>query len=224
MVNLLGKNIEERAMAMISLAHPDFRDELFHDAQHAGIIDRNRTLTESLFGIYPARMEETRKFGDQQVTFRPTKAVDGRLIQEYFYSLDEKDVRARFFGIRKTFFREEMEGIFQVDYIKNLSIVAVTGEVGFEKIIGLGEYVLEQGTVAEIAFAISKPWQHRGIATILLEKITEAARENGFTGLIAYTHPNNAGMIKLFNKLPYKVETTLESGILVLKCHFEEAR
>ena len=77
MVNLLGKNIEERAMAMISLAHPDFRDELFHDAQQAGIIDRNRTLTESLFGIYPARMEETRKFGDQQVTFRPAKAVDG---------------------------------------------------------------------------------------------------------------------------------------------------
>ena len=56
------------------------------------------------------------------------------------------------------------------------------------------------------------------------EKISEAARENGFTGLIAYTHSNNAGMIKLFNKLPYKVETTLESGILVLKCHFEEAR
>jgi acyl-CoA hydrolase len=27
-VNLFGKNIEERAMAMISLAHPDFRDEL----------------------------------------------------------------------------------------------------------------------------------------------------------------------------------------------------
>ena len=223
MVNLLGKNIEERAMAMISLAHPNFRDELFHDAQHAGIIDRNRTLTESLFGIYPARMEETRKFGDQQVTFRPAKAVDGRLIQEYFYSLDEKDVRARFFGIRKTFFREDMEGIFQVDYIKNLSIVAVTGEVGFEKIIGLGEYVLEQGTVAEIAFAISKPWQHRGIATVLLEKITEAARENGFTGLIAYTHSNNAGMIKLFKKLPYKVETILESGILVLKCNFENA-
>jgi len=43
MVNLLGKNIEERAMAMISLAHPDFRDELFHNAQEAGWIDRHRT-------------------------------------------------------------------------------------------------------------------------------------------------------------------------------------
>ena len=200
MVNLLGKNIEERAMAMISLAHPDFRDELFHDAQEAGLIDRNRTLTESLFGVYPSRMEEIRKFDGQQVTFRPVKAVDGRLIQEYFYSMDEKDVQARFFGIRRNFFREDMEGMFQIDYIKNFSIVAVTGEVGFEKIIGLGEYALEQGTVAEVAFSIARPWQRRGIAGILLEKITEAARENGFAGLIAYTHSNNTGMIKLFHK------------------------
>ncbi|MBW2409881.1 MAG: acetyl-CoA hydrolase/transferase family protein, partial [Deltaproteobacteria bacterium] len=177
MVNLLGKNIEERAMAMISLAHPDFRDELFHDAQQAGLIDRNRTLSESLFGVYPARMEEIRKFDGQQVTFRPIKAVDGRLIQEYFYSMDEKDVQARFFGIRRSFFREDMEGMFQIDYIKNFSIVAVTGEVGFEKIIGLGEYALEQGTVAEVAFSVSKQWQHLGIATALLEKLTEAARE-----------------------------------------------
>ena len=223
MVNLLGKNIEERAMAMISLAHPDFRDELFHDAQEAGLIDRNKTLTESLFGVYPARMEEIRKFDGQQVTFRPIKAVDGRLIQEYFYSMDEKDVQARFFGIRRSFFREDMEGMFQIDYIKNFSIVAVTGEVGFEKIIGLGEYALEEGTVAEIAFSVSKQWKHLGIATALLEKLTEAARENSLTGLIAYTHLNNTGMIRLFNKLPYKVETILEGGTLILKCNFEEA-
>jgi RimJ/RimL family protein N-acetyltransferase len=222
MVNLLGKNIEERAMAMISLAHPDFRDELFHRAQQSGVIDRNRTLNESLFGVYPARMEETRSIAGQQVTFRPAKPVDDRLIQEHFYAMDEKDVQARFFGTRRSFFREDMEGIAQVDYIKNLSIVAVTGEIGFEKIIGLGEYVLEKGAVAEIAFSISKQWQGKGIASALLEKITEAARENGFTSLVAYTLSTNTGMIKLFNKLPYKVETVVEEGMLVLRCNFEE--
>jgi acyl-CoA hydrolase len=148
MVNLFGKNIEERAMAMISLAHPDFRDELFHTAQESGLIDRNRSLNESLFGVYPARMEETRRHAGIEVTFRPAKPVDGRLIQEHFYAMDEKDVQTRFFGIRRSFYREDMEDMFQVDYIKNLSIVAVTGEVGFEKVIGLGMYVLDEGTVA----------------------------------------------------------------------------
>jgi len=222
MANLLGKNIEERAMAMISLAHPDFRNELFDGAQEAGLIDRNRTLNESLFGVYPARMEEARKFGGQKVTFRPAKPVDDRLIQEHFYQMEEKDVQARFFGTRRSFFREDMEGLAQVDYINNLSIVAVTGEAGFEKIIGLGEYVLEQGTVVEIAFSVSKGWQGKGIAGVLLEKITEAAREKGFTELVAYTLPTNIGMIKLFKKLPYRTETAIEDNTVILKCSFEK--
>jgi acyl-CoA hydrolase/ribosomal protein S18 acetylase RimI-like enzyme len=221
-VNLFGKNIEERAMAMISLAHPDFRDELFHDAQESGLIDRHRTLNESLFGVYPARMEEIREYDGQQVTFRPAKAVDDRQIQEHFYNLDEEDVRARFFGLRKSFFREDMQDMFQVDYINSFSMVAVTGEVGFEKIVGLGVYAREQGTVAEIAFSVSTEWQGKGIASVLLEKIAEAALENGFTSLVAYTLSSNEGMIKLFKKLPYKVETAIRDNALVLTCNFEK--
>ena len=221
MVNLLGKNIEERAMAMISLAHPDFRDELFDSARDAGLITHNRTLKESLFGVYPARMEETRQYGDQKVTFRPAKPVDDRLIQEYFYQMDLKDVQARFFGTRRSFFREDMEGLAQVDYINNLTIVAVTGEIGFEKIIGLGEYALEKGAVAEVAFSVSKEWQGKGIASVLLEKISEAAREKGFTELVAFTLPTNTGMIKLFEKLPYRTQSTIKDGTMILKCSFE---
>ncbi len=222
MVNLLGKNIEERAMAMISLAHPDFRDELFHTAQDAGWIDRHRTLNESLFGVYPARMEETRMYDGQRVMFRPAKPVDDRLIQEHFYTMDEKDVQTRFFGMRRSFYREDMEDMSQVDYIKNLSILAVTGEVGFEKIIGMGMYALEHGAVAEVAFSTSKEWQGKGIAGILLNKLTEAARENGIISLVAYVLPTNTGMIKLFKKLPYKIKTKIEGEMLILSCNFDE--
>ncbi len=222
MVNLLGKNIEERAMAMISLAHPDFRDELFHSAQEAGLIDRYRTLNDSLFGVYPARMEETRLYDNQPVTFRPTKRVDERLIQEHFYSMDKKDVQTRFFNMRSSFYREDMETLFQVDYIKNLSIVAVTGEAGFEKVIGLGMYALEHGTVAEVAFSTSGEWQGKGIAGVILEKLAEAARENGFTSLVAYMLPTNTGMIRLFKKLPYKVKSRFEGEAILLRCDFDE--
>jgi len=222
MVNLLGKNIEERAMAMISLAHPDFRDELFHNAQEAGWIDRNRTLNESLFGVYPARMEETRVYAGQSVMFRPAKPVDDRLIQEHFYSMDEKDVQTRFFSMRRSFYREDMETLFQVDYIKNLSIVAVIGEVGFEKVIGLGMYALEHGTVAEVAFSTAKDWQGKGIASVILQKLAEAAQENGFTSLVAYMLPTNTGMIKLFKKLPYEVKSRFEGEAIVLECDFDE--
>jgi acyl-CoA hydrolase/RimJ/RimL family protein N-acetyltransferase len=221
-VNLFGKNVQERAMAMISLAHPDFRDELFRQAQENGLIDRSMTLSESLFGVYPSRMEEIRVYDGRKVTFRPAKPVDDRLIQEHFYSMDEEDVKSRFFVLRRSFFREDMEGMFQVDYIKNLSVVAVTGEVGFEKVIGIGVYALVRGTLAEVAFSVSKEWQGKGIATVLLTKIAEAARENGMTSLVAHTLPSNEAMVELFKKLPYRVEARVEGGTLVLTCNFEE--
>ena len=222
MVNLLGKNVEERAMAMISLAHPDFRDELFHTAQEAGLIDRHRTLNEALFGVYPARMEETRVYGGQKVVFRPAKPVDGRLIQEHFYNMDEKDVQTRFFSMRRSFYREDMDRMAQVDYIKNLSIVAATGEIGFEKIIGMGIYAHENSAVAEVAFSTSKEWQGKGIAGVILNKLVEAARENGFLKLVAHVLPTNTAMIQLFKKLPYKIKTNTEGGTLILSCNFDE--
>jgi len=41
LVNLKGKSVPERAKAMISLAHPDFRDGLEREACKHGLIPRN---------------------------------------------------------------------------------------------------------------------------------------------------------------------------------------
>ena len=39
-VNLKGKSVPERARALISIAHPDFREELFRQAREAGMVER----------------------------------------------------------------------------------------------------------------------------------------------------------------------------------------
>lgn len=41
MVNLKGKSIPERAKAMISIAHPDFRDDLERQARENGLIPKS---------------------------------------------------------------------------------------------------------------------------------------------------------------------------------------
>ena len=57
-VNLFGKSLQERVMAMISIAHPDFRDELFHEAKEQGLVVRERNLGEASRAIYPVNLEE----------------------------------------------------------------------------------------------------------------------------------------------------------------------
>lgn len=225
-VNLLGKSIQERALALISIAHPEFRDLLFSEARTIGLLGSNRIFKDSIKGIYPLKLEETVKINGESVTIRPAKPVDTRRIQEFFYEMGKDDIISRFFHEKRRFLRDEIEQrSTQIDYIKDLSIVAVVGEFGFGKVIGVGEYFLiPQKNIAEIAFTVSKAHQGKGLGKILLHKLLKAARENGIAGLVAHTYPQNKRMIQLFNSLPYKSYTIPEDDMISLSCRFDEPK
>jgi len=222
-VNLFGKSLQERAMAMISIAHPDFRDELLFEAKKMELLGAQRTLSESAYGIYPIKLEETREISGDLITIRPAKPVDERRIQEHFYNQDKDDIYSRFFQARTRFVRDDVERMFQIDYIKNLTLLVVVGEFGFGKVVAVGEYLLDPAkNIAEIAFSVSKDWQGKGLGKILMRKLCEAARENGISGLTAYTMPRNQGMIKLFKSLPYKAHMVYDGEVVELTCMFNE--
>jgi GNAT superfamily N-acetyltransferase len=221
-VNLFGKSTQERALAMISIAHPDFREQLLHEAKQLGMIGSERSLGESVHGIYPVKLEETLRIDGEKITFRPAKPVDERRIQEHFYHMDKKDIVSRFFHEKKRFVRDDVEGMSQIDYIRNMTIVALVGEFGFDTVVGAGEYYLEPAkNMAEIAFSVSRAYQGKGLGRILIRKLAEAARENGIAGLFAVTSPQNKKMIRLFKTLPYQVKSSLGED-LVLSCRFDE--
>ena len=91
---------------------------------------------------------------------------------------------ARFFHEKERFVNDEVADISQIDYTKNLTIVATIGEIGFEQVVGIGEYLLDPAkNMAEIAFSISREFQHKGLGKTLLRKLAEAAHENGISGL-----------------------------------------
>jgi acyl-CoA hydrolase/GNAT superfamily N-acetyltransferase len=222
-VNLFGKSLQERAMALISIAHPDFREDLFYQAKKIGLLGPERSLSESIFGVYPLKVEETRILDGRPVFLRPAKPTDERLIQEHFYNMDKDDVISRFMHEKLLFPRQEMADMYQVDYVKNMTIVAVVGEVGFEQIVAVGAYFFEPArNLAEVAFSVLKDWQGKGLSSIIIKKLAEAAREKGIVGLTAYTQPQNQRMVNLFKSLPFKIYTSFEEDMLYLTCRFDE--
>ena len=224
-VNLFGKSFQERAMAMISIAHPDFREELFFKAKEMGLLGAERTLKESIHGVYPFRLEEIREINGEKVVFRPAKPVDERRIQEHFYCLEKDDVVSRFFHEKHSFFKDDLVDMLQIDYVNDMTMLAVVGEVGFGKVIGLGEYLLVPSTnMAEVAFSVIREYQGHKLGKILLQKLAQSALENGVSGLFAITSPSNLGMIHLFKTLPYKVKSVFEDDMVVLSCRFDEPR
>ncbi len=224
-VNLFGKSLQERAIALISVAHPDFRDELFHEARERGLLGQERTLAESIRSVYPLKIEETRELGGHRILFRPARPTDERSIQEHFYNMDRRDVVRRFMHEKTAFFREDVAGVFQVDYIHDMAIVAVIGDPGFERVVAVGGYFLEPATnTAEVAYSVDREWQGKGISEIIQKKLLETAREHGITGFRAYTDPANRAMIRLFKKLPYRVTTSYEGDMVVLEARFDRPR
>jgi GNAT superfamily N-acetyltransferase len=222
-LNLFGKSIQERAIGLISIAHPDFRDELFAQAKELDFIDIKRRFKESIRGVYPLKLEEVIRIKDVPITFRPSKPIDERRIQEHYYTMDRQDVISRFFHEKTSFVHDQIDSTFEIDYVNDLTMIAIVGEVGFGKVVGVGAYLRNPVmNMAEVAFSVSREWQGFGIANILQAKLAEAARTNGIKGLVAYTSPENKSMIRLFRKLPYKVRSEYEDDILILNCLFSE--
>ncbi len=224
-VNLFGKSLQERAMALISIAHPDFRDELFSKAKELELIDSHRKLKQAIKGVYPLKREETIVIKNIPILFRPVKPIDERGVQEHYYTMNRGDIVSRFFHEKKSFVHDQIDTTFEIDYINDLTMIAAIGELGFEKIIAVGEYFKNSiVNMAEIAFSVSKEYQGMGIAGVLQRKLAEAARDNGVKGIVAYTSPENKGMIKLFHKLPYLITSKKEDDMIILNCLFSEPK
>ena len=149
--------------------------------------------------------------------------MDERRIQEHYYNLDKEDIFSRFFHEKTSFARKEVESKSQIDYIKDLTLVAVVGEFGFGRVVAVGEsMLLVDSNMAEVAFSANKKYQNKGLSRRIIRKLADAARENGIAGLIAYTAPHNQAMIRLFKTLPYKVKTSYDGEGVYLKCRFDE--
>ncbi len=221
--NMAGKSLQERAVGMISVAHPTFREGLFAQAKSMGLIGPERTLGEAVHGVYPVKLEEVITVDGEEVTIRPAKPVDDRRIQEHYYGLDKEDVFSRFRHEKTCFSRSDIDVRSCTDYIKVLTILAIVGEFGFGRVVAIGECMLiEKINMAEVAFSVHKRYQNKGIARRILRKLAEAAREQGFFGLMAYTSPNNQAMIRMFKSLPYKVKSAFDGEGVTLTCRFDE--
>jgi acyl-CoA hydrolase/GNAT superfamily N-acetyltransferase len=218
-VNLFGKSLQERVLALIGIAHPDHRDQVVRCRQRGTANwSANAVWVRPRRASIPFIWKRPSLRDGEQITIRPSKPVDERRIQEHYYSLDKNDVQLRFFHEKLSFDRSDVETRSQIDYIKDLTIVAVVGEFGFGKVVGLGEYLLlMESNTAEVAFSISKEYQGKGLGKLFIRKLARAARENGISGLVAYTAPQNKAMIALFKTLPYKVKTSFDGDSLLLQ-------
>jgi len=217
-----GKSIRDRAMVLINIAHPNFREELLEAAKKQGYVYRDQTLPVVLYPKgYETYWTDTK---GTEIFFRPVKPTDERAIQEMIYALPEQDIYTRFFQNLKSFSHKIAMPLAAIDYNDRMAIAAVTGKEepeSREQIVAVGRYIRDPDTnFAEVAFTTHHEWQDRGIGTFLLQYLVRIAKEKNIKGFTADVLARNTPMMKVFSKVGHPLKTHLEYGVYELNIPF----
>lgn len=216
--DLYGRNIRERALALIHIAHPKFREELLAQAKlrHYAFVDQLPPL-----GVYPKELETCAIFDEVEILFRPIKPTDEPLMQDLFYSLSEESIYYRFFSKVGAMSHAKVQRYTTIDYQKEMAIVGLVEEGEKEEIIAVGRYVVEPETgMAEAALLVRDDWQGKGIGTWIQNYLIEIAKSRGVVGFTGQVLPGNTRILNMAHKAGLTVETTLKDGVCVLSYKF----
>jgi len=210
---LRGKTIKERALSLISVANPRFRNKLLKQAK------RHHYVPEEIMPFpeveYPEDLKQyiTLKDGSK-VMLRPIKPSDATLKQHFFYALSKESVKKRFLGSLDLMPLKRIWPYVVIDYDNEMSIVATITEDGSEVIIAMGSYSRIPNTdAAEIAFIVRDDWQNKGLGTAMFNYLAEIAKNKGIKRFTAWVLVDNARMMHIFKKSGYPMRYRVEGNL-----------
>lgn len=120
----------------------------------------------------------------------------------------------RFFGAKRDFSDKEVAFFVNVDFISHVALVAVAEE-GCQAVIAAGgRYIVQQPGTAEVAFVVTDQYQGQGIGAALLRHLAMIGRDAGLKEFTAEVLPENAPMLKVFEKSGLKSSTKRERGVV----------
>jgi len=219
---LHGKTVQERALALISIAHPDFRERLFHEAIEARLIRREHAEVEGGFVVAAAARKMTKVLANgEQIILRPIRPTDEQGIKDLVFALSQETLYNRFMSRTQQFGARQILDFVYIDHRKNVAFVAAVPEAHGEEIVGVGRYYLDEKTNrAEVAFVVRDDWQGRGIGKILFNQLLVTAKSSGIAGFTAEVLRDNRKMQAVFNKCGLQVKSRLEDDIYSFQMDF----
>jgi len=160
-----------------------------------------------VIGPYPAQFEsqEVTSAGVPLVV-RPIKPEDAPLFQELFDSLSATSIYYRFFSTLKSLSPRMLARFTQIDYEREIALVALKQEKDGEKMVGVCRIVVgPDGKQGEFAVLVGDPWQRQGIGAALLQRCLDIAKERGIDKVEGIALRENRQMLALARKLGFDV-------------------
>lgn len=219
-----GKNIRERAMDIIAIAHPKFRSHLIKEAKKHKLIYKDQAFIPGKKGEYPEHLEtyRTTKTG-LYILLRPTRINDEGQIKDLFYSLSDQNLKRRFISPRRDVPHKTRQEFVVINYSQKMVILAVLEKEGKELVAGMGQYIIDQAThMAEVAVTVREDYHNNGIATEILKYLAVLAKNDGLHGFTAEVLYENRAVMRVIEKMGFDVKRSMEGGIYNLVLDFSK--
>ncbi|MGE4559221.1 MAG: GNAT family N-acetyltransferase [Desulfobulbus sp.] len=220
---LHGKSIQERVMALISIAHPEFREQLFNEAVEARYLRPDLARFGNRF-LIPAEESVRATFlleDGTEISFRSIKPTDEPHMRDLIYNLSQETIYYRFMSRQQRFTPRQIQDFVYIDHRRDVAVVGTIPEAHGEQIIAVGTYYLNEKTnLAEVAFVVRDGWQNKRLGTYLFRHLTKIAKRNGIAGFTAEVLRENERMQNVFNHSGLKVESRLEEGVYSFHIEF----
>lgn len=134
------------------------------------------------------------------------------MLEEAFARLSEESRRLRFLTAKPTLTRAELDYLTHVDGHNHEALGAIDPLTGDG--VGIGRWVRDRddSSRAEVAVTVADEWQGRGVGTILLEHLSDRARDEGIKTFTALVAADNLNMQRLLERLDVPVQQVKPLG------------
>ncbi|MEO3679297.1 GNAT family N-acetyltransferase [Rheinheimera fenheensis] len=199
--SLRGKSIRERALELIRVAHPKFRQQLLEQIREHFWVPHYQLHT-------PTEVPELGSVGfkelhidGEEFDLRPLNPSDERRLQEFFYSHTKETLQLRYSAVPTQMSREKSCTLVGVDQSKDLALCIVKQKGSVVQIQAVGRYyLLHDGQGCEVAFVTREKYQGKGMAKRLLQEMISIAEQRGLQSMVAFVRAENKAMLAVFQK------------------------
>jgi acetyltransferase len=158
---------------------------------------------------YPTRYVNYWKMADStEILLRPIRPEDEPLEREMLSTLSEESLKYRFFQVIHKISHEMLTRFCNIDYDREIAIVAEFKEDGERKIIAIGRLIIEPDfKKGEFAVLVHDHYQRKGLGYKLVDILIGIAQERNLEMIYGNILTDNKGMLKICERFGFTSKT-----------------
>jgi acetyltransferase len=168
---------------------------------------------------YPSKLvDEYRLLDGTYITIRPIRPEDAETEREFVDGLSERSRYLRFMYSLKNITMQMVSRFTQIDYDREMALIALVDADGHERQIAVARYVTNpDGRSCEFAIVVADDWHNKGIATELLRRLIDIARDRRLEEMVGIVLRQNKGMITLARDLGFDQQRSADDpGVVIM--------